>query len=218
MNLVKCQNGHFYDESRFDNCPHCASGQGMGDNVTVPMMNTGGDVVTEAITGAAASQSELTEAQGNSSLMEAVKSAIGGSAGQVGGADEKTVSIYSKAIGVEPVVGWLICTKGEHFGQDFRLKSGRNFIGRGADMDVVISKDSAVSRERHAIVVYEPKGRNFIVMPGESKELCYLNGDVVLTPADLGLGCMLTVGESELMFIPCCGPAFTWDELKKEDK
>jgi len=216
MNLVKCQSGHFYDESRFDSCPHCASGSGMGDNVTVPVFNTGGDVVTEAITGAAVSQSEVTEAHNPSSLMDAVKSAIGGTPAAASADDEKTVSFYSRSMGVEPVVGWLVCIKGGHFGEDFRLKSGRNFIGRGNDMDVVISKDNAVSREKHAIVVYEPKGRQFIVMPGESKELCYLGGNVVLTPAPIELGARLTVGETDLMFIPCCGPEFTWDHEKKE--
>jgi len=217
MNLVKCQNGHFYDESRFDSCPHCVSGPGVGENVTVPMINTGSDVVTAAITGAA-SHSEVTEAHSNPSLMEAVKSAIGGSASQAAGNDEKTVGFYSRSIGVEPVVGWLVCVKGGHFGEDFRLKSGRNFVGRANEMDVVISKDTAVSREKHSVVVYEPKGRKFIVMPGESKELCYLNGSVVLTPAELKQGDMLTVGESNLMFIPCCGPEFTWDEDIKEEK
>jgi len=217
MNLVKCQSGHFYDESRFDSCPHCAAGPGGGDNVTVPVFNTGGDVVTEALTGAAYSQSEVTEAQNHSSLMNAVKSAIGGAAGAVAAAEEKTVSFYSRSMGVEPVVGWLVCIKGGHFGEDFRLKSGRNFIGRGSEMDVIISKDNAVSRERHAIVVYEPKGRKFIVMPGESKELCYLGGDVVLTPVEIGMGTVLTVGETDLMFIPCCSAAFSWEDVKKED-
>ena len=23
MNLVSCENGHFYDSERFDECPHC---------------------------------------------------------------------------------------------------------------------------------------------------------------------------------------------------
>ena len=23
MNLVRCENGHFYDSERFDECPHC---------------------------------------------------------------------------------------------------------------------------------------------------------------------------------------------------
>jgi len=169
------------------------------------------DVVTAPLTGPVFSQSDVTEAQGMPSLGDAVKSAIGGS-------DEKTVGYYERSMGTEPVVGWLICLTGGHFGEDFRLKSGRNFIGRSTEMDVVIAKDSAVSREKHAIVVYEPKGRKFLAMPGEAKELCYLNGDVVLTPVEINSGDKLSLGETELMFIPCCGEEFSWDDVKKEEK
>ena len=219
MNLVKCQNGHFYDESRFERCPHCVAGSAMSDNVTMPLGNSGADVVTTALT--SSSSAAVTEALSGSSLEEAVKSAIGSAPAQsspVGGDDQKTVGFYSKSMGVEPVVGWLVCITGGHFGEDFRLKSGRNFVGRGSGMDIVISKDNAVSRDKHAIVVYEPKGRLFLVMPGESKELCYLDGDVVLTPKELKQGDKLTIGETVLMFIPCCGPDFTWDEAIKEEK
>ena len=215
MNLVKCQNGHFYDESRFDECPHCVLVSDQSDNVTVPIMNLGRDVVTVPMTNSDSSGSEVTEAQSVSSLGDAVKSAIGGSSA-LGDNDGKTVGFYSRTMGTEPVVGWLVCLTKEHFGEDFRLKSGRNFIGRSSEMDVVISKDNAVSREKHAIIVYEPKSQKFIVMPGESKELCYLNGDVVLTPMELNAGDKLSVGETNLMFIPCCGPEFTWDDIKKE--
>ena len=211
MNLVKCQSGHFYDENRYEACPHCAAGPNMSNNnLTVPVINKGGDEVTTPLAGAA--QSDVTEPLGNSSLGDAVKSAIGNSPE----VDEKTVGFYSRSMGLEPVVGWLVCIAGGHFGEDFRLKSGRNFIGRGKEMDVVISKDNTVSREKHAIVVYEPKGRKFLVMPGESKELCYLGGDVVLTPVELNPGDRLTVGETNLMFVPCCGPEFTWDDEKKD--
>ena len=36
---------------------------------------------------------------------------------------------YEKIIGVQPVVGWLVCTQGEYFGESFKLVSGKNFIG-----------------------------------------------------------------------------------------
>ena len=221
MNLVKCQNGHFFDKNRFESCPHCIPGSNQNDFITMPVLNTGGDVITVPLTESAASSSEVTEAHDSPSLGDAVKSAIGGApdhAAAVGDGDGKTVGFYARSMGTEPVVGWLVCITKGHFGEDFRLISGRNFIGRSADMDVVISKDNTVSRDKHAIVVYEPKGRNFLVMPGESKELCYLGGEVVLTPKELKPGDKLTVGETDLMFIPCCNDTFTWDDVKKEEK
>lgn len=194
MNLVRCPNGHFYDELRYSECPHCAGGAAA--DVTVPVNRN--------------EELDVTVPAGNtSSLHDAVKTAVGSTD------DGKTVGVYRKAMGTEPVVGWLVCIDGEHFGEDFRLKSGRNFIGRGTGMDVVISKDSAVSRDKHAIVVYEPKANQFLVMPGESKELCYLNDEVVLTAREISMNEILTVGETKLMFIPCCSKAFTWDSAKK---
>jgi len=217
MNLVKCANGHFYDESRYDKCPHCSGGAIRNDNVTVPILqNAGSDAVTTNLSAVPAATAPVQSV----SLQDAVQSAVGNApvAASKAGDDQQTVSFYKKTIGSEPVVGWLVCVEGAHFGEDFRLKSGRNFIGRGGNMDVVIANDSAVSRERHAAVVYEPKGHTFLVMPGESKELCYLNDEVVLTPKEIKVNDKLTVGDSKLMFIPCCGLAFNWDMAKKEEK
>ena len=228
MNLVKCENGHFYDQNRYDQCPHCAGGGAVrNDNLTVPIpINAGGEAVTTALSSAPPAEvtAPLTApppgAQQGVSLQDAVRSAAGNAPSGVsgGGDDQMTVSFYKRALGAEPVTGWLVCVKGAHFGEDFRLKSGRNFIGRSSDMDVVIAKDNAVSRERHAVVVYEPKGNMFLVMPGESKELCYLNDEVALTPKELKPNDMLTVGDTKLMFIPCCSAVFNWDSAKKEEK
>ena len=62
-----------------------------------------------------------------------------------------------------PCVGWLVALGGEHIGTDFRLKAGKNFIGRDMQMDVALTEDKSVSRDRHAIVVYEPKAHLYLV-------------------------------------------------------
>lgn len=223
MNLVKCENGHFYDEERYQSCPHCAApALGGGAGVTVPVMRTpANDAVTVAMNHAApvAASAEAT-AMPQSGLQEAVSAAAGAvQSGAVSPAgDEKTVGFFQSAIGSEPVVGWLVCVQGEHLGEDFRLKSGRNFIGRAAGMDVALPKDGTVSRERHAILVYEPRGNLFIVQPGDSKELCYLNGEVVLAPREVKVHDKLTVGKSELMFIPCCTERFSWDTAERTEQ
>ena len=50
MNLVKCENGHFYDEERYPSCPHCAAPALRDDNLTVPVMRTpANDAVTVAL-------------------------------------------------------------------------------------------------------------------------------------------------------------------------
>ena len=123
-----------------------------------------------------------------------------------------TVGYYAQVIGVEPVVGWLVCIKGAYRGESFKLKSGRNFIGRAANMDIVLGADQSVSRLHHAAVVYDPKSRAFIVAAGDARELCYLNGDVVVTSQRLQAYDVLTLGNTELMLIPLCGEKFSWDD------
>ena len=102
------------------------------------------------------------------------------------------------------MVGWLVCIEGEYKGESFKLKSGRNFIGRAANMDVVLSADHSVSRFKHASVIYEPRGRQFIVSTGESRELCYLNDEVVLSNMKMKAYDVLNLGNTSLMLIPCC--------------
>lgn len=112
-----------------------------------------------------------------------------------------------------PCVGWLVALGGEHLGTDFRLKVGKNFIGRSPKMDIALVEDKSVSRDRHAIVVYEPRAHLYMVQPGESSSLVYRNNEVVLTPMKLEAYDMITVGDVNLLFIPLCGEEFNWGDL-----
>ena len=119
-----------------------------------------------------------------------------------------------------PCVGWLVALGGEHIGTDFRLKVGKNFIGRSPKMDIALTEDKSVSRERHAIVVYDPKSNMYLIQPGESSSLAYHNINLLLTPEKLEAYDMITVGDVNLLFMPLCGAKFSWgsvlDELKKK--
>lgn len=115
-----------------------------------------------------------------------------------------------------PCVGWLVAVSGAHAGQDFHLKVGKNFVGRDAGMDVALVGDKSVSRNKHAIVVYEPRQHLYLVQPGESSELVYLNDEVVLNPMRLSAYDIITIGEINLLFIPLCGERFNWETALKE--
>ena len=119
-----------------------------------------------------------------------------------------------------PCVGWLVALGGEHIGTDFRLKVGKNFIGRSPKMEIALTEDKSVSRERHAIVVYDPKSNMYLIQPGESSSLAYHNNNLLLTPEKLEAYDMITVGDVNLLFMPLCGAKFSWgsvlDELKKK--
>lgn len=127
-------------------------------------------------------------------------------------------SSHVNRVPVAPCTGWVIALNGNHLGQDFRLKVGKNFVGRDASMDVALTGDKSVSRNRHTILVYEPKQHLYLVQPGESSELVYLNDEVVLSPMKLQAYDIITIGEVNLLFIPLCGAKFNWaDILRKKN-
>ena len=200
MNVTKCTSGHFYDADTYTVCPHCNAGIERGDNLTAPLSpfaatsapeSFGGDALTSNLTKPVSERSET-------------------------GDDASTVAFFEKKSGFNPVVGWLVCVEGAQQGLDFRLHSGRNFIGRAKEMDVAITGDISVSRDRHAVLVYEPKNHVYMVTPGEAKELCYLNGEVVLSPRKVEANDVIALGNTELMFFPCCSEGFNWNEIFKD--
>lgn len=111
----------------------------------------------------------------------------------------------------EPVTGWLVCIGGPHIGTGFAVAAGNNSIGRSADNKVVLSKDLSVSGHRHAVVVYEPKQRRFYLQPGESSGLTYLNETFIMTIRELKKGDVIDLGNTKLLFVPLCGPDFSWE-------
>ena len=131
--------------------------------------------------------------------------------------DDPTVSIYGSRMKSEPTVGWLIGLSAPYLGECFELRAGKNFIGSGPDMDIVLAADNKVSRYRHAVVLYEPKARIFLAQAGDSRELFYINDEAVLNNQPLEAYDKLTVGETKLMFFPLCSSEFSWDDVQEEN-
>lgn len=211
MNLVRCEKGHFYDSDKFIDCPHCAPEE---DDRKVTMAYRENGVSAEK------GEDTVVELQSTDTQTMSLKDAVVSVQETMSLDDDddmgKTVRYYDNAIGTEPVVGWLVGLTGSVFGKSFILKSGRNFIGRGKNMDIVLEGDNSVSRDKHAIVVYEPKSKIFIAQPGESRELFYLNDKVVLNNEQLEKNDVLLVGETKLMLIPCCDEKFCWEDAHNE--
>lgn len=136
--------------------------------------------------------------------------------------DQHTIGYYDSpdlfSAGVQPVVGWLVVLTGKMRGDSINIHTGRSFIGRGKSNDIVIDGDKSISREKHAVVVFEPKNQTFLLQPGSSRELFYLNGDVVLDTKELEAYDRIEIGKTKLLFIPLCGEKFSWDEEQEESK
>ena len=111
---------------------------------------------------------------------------------------------------ISPVCGWLACIDGPRQGQSFTLHTGKNFIGRADDMDIRLSGDEAVARHNHAAIAYDPKNRTFMLLPGESEGLVYLNGDAIYEARKLTDMNLIQLGRTSLLFRPLCGDNFSW--------
>ena len=178
--MKQCDNGHFYDEARFDQCPYC-----------VP--SSAGKTVAATPTPAAGKTMPFQPQGGN---------------------DGKTVGVMKKSLGIDPVVGFVVCVDGPQKGESFTLVSGRNFVGRGASMDVALTEDDTVSRENHALISYDAKGNSFMLSPGMGRGITYLNGAQIESAVILAAYDKIEVGSSALLFLPLCGERFRWEQAK----
>jgi len=184
--VIKCAYNHFYDDGKFGVCPHCAKekrgGANFDDEKTVAKAKVSRNIAMD----------ELTQFFGFG-----------------GGADEKTVSVFKKRMGADPVVGWLVCCVGAEKGRDYRLHSGRNFIGRADKMDIAVKDDDTISREDHCSIVFEPKACSFLLVPGHGT-VTFLNGERLDGAEELTDGAEIEIGASKFIFIPYCGRDRKW--------
>lgn len=118
---------------------------------------------------------------------------------------------------IDPVCGWLACIEGPRQGQSYVIHSGKNFVGRADDMDIRLLGDDSVARRNHAIIAYDNKNRQFILLPGESDGLVYLDNVAVYSPQYLTDMSVIQLGRVKLLFKPLCGDNFAWQNYDETD-
>lgn len=124
----------------------------------------------------------------------------------------KTVGMMQAQMGFDPVVGWLACVEGPSRGKSYTVRGGVNSIGRSERMDIVITGDLKISAENHAKISYSDKHNRFNLLPGEGRNIVYLNDEEVFTPMPLHAYDLIDFGETKLLFVPLCGEKFTWED------
>jgi hypothetical protein len=111
----------------------------------------------------------------------------------------------------DPVVGWLVVVQGPGRGRSLEIGAGANSIGRAPGQKLCLDfGDMRISRERHAVLVYDPRSRRFFLQNGEVRNLTYIGNEPVLAPVELAGGETITLGETQLQFVAFCGPQFGW--------
>lgn len=132
--------------------------------------------------------------------------------------ENKTKGPFQKKLGIDPVVGWLVCVDGADKGKDYRLLGRINTIGRSEKMDVCVKGDMTISSANHARIGYGDKNNRFTLIPADGRSVIYLNGEEVYVPMILNAYDLIELGETTLLFIPLCSDRFTWQKGKVDSK
>ena len=119
---------------------------------------------------------------------------------------------------MDPVTGWLVCIDGPSKGRDYKIHSEKNFVGRSDGMDIQILGDNNIAKRNHAVIVYEPKRRATLILPGDSQGLVYHNEEAVYTPKELKGFDTIELGKSKFLFVPLCGENFEWKDYISTEK
>ena len=115
----------------------------------------------------------------------------------------------------DPVVGWLVVVGGAGLGAFRPIYEGNNNVGRAKSQRIPIDfGDDTISAEEQAYIRYDSADRSFLFVPNLSKTNIVAVNDKKPTGAvKLELMDVITMGRTQLAFVPFCGEDFDWSEL-----
>jgi hypothetical protein len=143
-----CPNGHVMHPS-WDQCPYCLE---MQQAMAGGRPSAGGGM-------------PMPMAQNGGGTAMVNLSDLGGGVEKGRGSGDKS----------REVCGWIVALNGQHKGEDFRLRVGKNVIGTAADCDIVLT-DKKISR-KHTTIRYE--GGEFQIADLDSSNGCFVNDEKV---------------------------------------
>lgn len=117
----------------------------------------------------------------------------------------------------DPVVAWLVVIGGPGLGAFRPIFEGNNTIGRSSGQRIPIDfGDETISSEEQAYIRYDSVDRRFLLVPNLAKTNIVAVNDAKPTAA-VALNAMdvITMGHTQLVFVPFCGQDFDWAELSE---
>lgn len=115
----------------------------------------------------------------------------------------------------DPVVGWLVIVGGPGLGSYRPIFEGNNTIGRGSSQRIPVDfGDDTISSEEQAYIRYDSVDRSFLFVPNLAKtNVVQINDKKPTAAVTLGAMDVITMGRTQLVFVPFCGPEFDWSEI-----
>jgi len=201
MRMVTCNNGHYYDQEKNVNCPYCAN----TTNIHMPEQQSSFQMSDES------EKTALYEnpAADDERTVFNAPSSSGGVVTEMTQGEEQVVENKGPIL----LSGWLAIISEEGRGASYNLTFGMNTIGRSDENHIAIKNgDSSISREKHALIIYDYANNVFYIKHGDGQFLSYLNGEVLLETKQLKANDKIKLGSTELIFIPLCSDEFNWKD------
>jgi FHA domain len=120
----------------------------------------------------------------------------------------------------DPVVGWLVVVGGPGMGSYRPIFEGNNTVGRSNTQRIALNfGDDTISSEEQAYIRYDSSARSFLFVPNLAKTNVVSVNDKRPTGAvELNQMDVITIGRTQLVFVPFCGADFDWAELTDANK
>ncbi len=115
----------------------------------------------------------------------------------------------------DPVVGWLVIVGGAGMGSFRPIFEGNNTVGRAATQRIPLDfGDDSISSEEQAYIRYDSAARSFLFVPNLAKtNVVSINDKRPTGAVELHQMDVITIGRTQLVFVPFCGSEFDWAEL-----
>jgi FHA domain len=145
----------------------------------------------------------------------------GGAAGPIAAGPARTQVVRGKpkvaraSFEQDPIVGWLVVVGGPGLGAYRPIFEGNNAVGRGSDQRIAIDfGDNTISSTEQAYIRYDSMDRSFLFVPNLSKtNVVAVNNKRPTGAVKLEHMDVITMGRTQLAFVPFCGEEFDWSEL-----
>ena len=212
-----CPNKHEYDPKQYPSCPYCTGKLPLSKATTAPKAPVpnapAANIPAAPNTPAADNIPAAPEAPAAVSTPPAAEKTLPVSVTPV---VSNTVPAAQpekeEDFGKDPVAGWIVCTKGEGRGRDYRILAKNNRIGNSAASEICLKSNAAVDRDNYATIAYYAKQNAFYLIPGDGRGGLKLNGDDLEIPTEIHAKDVIGIGSCEYRFVSFCADDFRWED------
>ena len=117
----------------------------------------------------------------------------------------------------DPAVGFLVVVGGPGLGAFRPIFEGNNTVGRSPANRIPLDfGDDAISNEAQAYLRYDSSDRSLLFVPNLAKtNVVSVNDKRPTGPVPLQAMDVITIGRTQVAFLPFCGAEFDWSEISE---